>query len=160
MSEPMHEVERKFRVDALPEGWPDYPAAGLRQGYLSGRDDATEVRLRDADGQRSLTVKRGTGAVREEVEVALSAEQFDRLWPLTAGARLAKRRHRVPLAQPGATAEVDVYEGALAALRVVEVEFSSLEAAAAFSAPAWFGAELTGDARFSNRRLAYDGLPG
>jgi CYTH domain-containing protein len=37
---------------------------------------------------------------------------------------------------------------------VVEVEFDSEPAAAAFTPPAWFGPEITGDSRYSNRVLA------
>ena len=41
----------------------------------------------------------------------------------------------------------------------VEVEFEDADAAEAFSPPAWFSRELTGDARYSNTRLAMTGLP-
>ena len=41
----------------------------------------------------------------------------------------------------------------------VEVEFEDAGAAEAFSPPAWFSRELTGDARYSNTRLAMAGLP-
>ncbi len=41
-------------------------------------------------------------------------------------------------------AELDRYEGRLAGLAVVEVEFPDREAAERFVPPAWFGDELTG----------------
>jgi CYTH domain-containing protein len=59
----------------------------------------------------------------------------------------------------GLTAEVDVYEGALAGLITAEVEFSSEEASSAFAPPGWLGREVTGDKRYANRALAVDGLP-
>lgn len=157
----MTEIERKFMVRELPDGWRERPSALIRQAYLTGRDDSTEVRLRDKDGQLSLTVKRGSGSVRDEVDVPLSRGDFDRLWELTSEARLEKRRSVIPLGEgPDApVAEIDVYGGALAPLTVVEVEFDSENSRDAFEPPAWFGQELTGDARFSNRRLAYDGPP-
>ena len=52
-----------------------------------------------------------------------------------------------------------MYEGELAGLAVVEVEFSSGEEAGDFAPPGWFGRELTGDARYSNASLALDGRP-
>jgi CYTH domain-containing protein len=55
---------------------------------------------------------------------------------------------------------MDVYSGALQSLVTVEVEFESEETSRAFSPPAWFGRELTGDVRYSNQQMARKGLPG
>ena len=43
-----------------------------------------------------LTAKRGSGLSREEAEIELDREPFERLWPLTEGRRLHKRRHVIP----------------------------------------------------------------
>ena len=85
-----------------------------------------------------------------EVERQLDADEAEALWPHTAGRRLEKRRHRVPLGD--VVAEVDVYGGALDGLLVVEVEFPSEAAAAAFVAPPWFGEEVTGRPAVEERR--------
>ena len=55
--------------------------------------------------------------------------------------------------------ELDVYSGALTGLLVAEVEFGSEEAAGTFEPPAWFGTEVTDDARFKNQQLASVGAP-
>ena len=57
------------------------------------------------------------------------------------------------------TAEIDLYKGPLAGLKTAEVEFEDTAAADAFSPPAWFARELTEDGRYSNTRLAIEGLP-
>ena len=149
------EIERKFLVSELPHGT-EGPGQRIEQGYLA-ISEAAEVRLRRAGGELTLTVKRGRGEVREEVELRLPREQFERIWPLCDGARLCKRRHLVELGD-GLRAEVDVYEGELAGLRVAEVEFESEAAARSFEPPPWMGAELTGEERYANRRLATVGL--
>jgi CYTH domain-containing protein len=59
----------------------------------------------------------------------------------------------------GVQAEVDDYTGDLAGLVVVEIEFDDEQAARAFTPPAWFGPELTGEPAYANRSLACDGLP-
>jgi adenylate cyclase len=147
------EVERKYRVARAPDGLSDRSGAVIRQGYLA-ITQAVEVRLRSLDDERLLTVKRGHGEVREEVEIQLGDDQFQELWPLTEGLRISKTRFRVPLGEDGPVAEVDVFEGVLEGVVLAEVEFPSEEEADAFEPPAWFGREVTDDSRFANQELA------
>lgn len=153
------EIERRFLVDE-PSGPAE--AAGrsdrIRQGYVAIDPEGTQVRVREIAGRRLLTVKRGSGEIRAEVELEIDETAFEELWELTADRRIDKRRHFIP-GEPGLVFELDVYEGDLAGLASVEVEFSTPEESSAFSPPPWFGREVTGDDRYSNVRLAVDGLP-
>jgi CYTH domain-containing protein/CHAD domain-containing protein len=149
------EIERKFLVDEMPRA--ERGHTEIEQGYLA-LDEESEVRLRRAGEELFLTAKSGSGEVREEAEVTIEPEAFESLWPLTAGRRVRKVRHYVPLGE-GLRAEVDVYAGELEGLRTAEVEFGSRAAADRFRPPPWFGAELTGDGRYANRSLATAGLP-
>ena len=151
----MAEIERKFLVTEMPRA--ESGSTAIEQGYLA-LDQDTEVRLRRAGDELFLTAKGGHGEVREEVEVSIDPKSFEALWPLTAGRRVRKVRHYMPLAH-GLRAEVDVYEDGLDGLRTVEVEFDSPEASRAFTPPPWFGRELTGDRRYANQTLATEGLP-
>ncbi|RKE19907.1 CYTH domain-containing protein [Streptomyces sp. TLI_171] len=150
------EIERKFLVAADGQV-PDGPEADLLQGYLAVGADGAEARLRRRGEDCSLTVKRGTGLVRQEWEVPLEPAQFAGLWPATEPARLEKTRREVDLG--GHTAVVDTYAGRLAGLRTVEVEFADEGAAAAFVPPDWFGAEVTDRAEYKNQRLAAAAAP-
>jgi adenylate cyclase len=150
------ETERKFLV--LVEKTPPLPIGALiAQGYLVFQNPPAapvEVRLRRVNqADCFLTVKSGNAPTRIEVEFAIAPNQFSQLWPLTEGRRVLKRRHRIPVAS-GLTAELDVYEGARSGLQTVEVEFSSESQASEFTPPAWFGREVTGDARYTNAELA------
>ncbi|MEV5238658.1 CYTH domain-containing protein [Streptomyces cinnamoneus] len=151
------EIERKFTVhDSGPfEGVPALP---VQQGYLA-RGEQEEVRVRRAGDEYSLTVKKGNGLERQEFEILVDAGQFAALWPATEGRRISKRRRAVPLAD-GRCAYVDVFEGRLAGLVTAEVEFEDREDALAFVPPPWFGAEVTGDARYANKELSTTGIPG
>ncbi|MCG8480021.1 MAG: CYTH domain-containing protein [Spirochaetales bacterium] len=152
----MIEVERKFVCD------PRHPAVlailersapcVIEQGYLIVAGASGEVRIRRSNGAARLTIKRGAPPAREEVEVSLDTAQYDRLWPLTAAARLEKGRYRVPFGKE--VIELDVYRGVLSGLVVAEVEFESIEAARAFEAPEWFDREVTEDRRYANQTLA------
>jgi CYTH domain-containing protein len=153
------EIERKFLVERTRAAAAQaVRTARIRQGYVAIDPAGVEVRVRDVDGRRLLTVKRGSGEVRSEVEFEIDRRAFDELWDLTADRRIDKRRHFIR-GDGGLVFELDVYEGSLAGLAVVEVEFESPADSAAFSAPDWFGPEVTGDARYSNARLALDGRP-
>jgi adenylate cyclase len=150
------EIERKFLVTDPPRDLDRYDATDIRQGYLAVGD--TEVRVRDRDGATTLTVKQGSGRVRAEEEIEIDSDAFDRLWPLTEGRRIEKRRYLIP-DDGGHTIELDAYRGDLDGLVVAEVEFDSEDDAKAWERPAWIGRELTGDGRYSNQRLALGGLP-
>jgi len=150
------EIERKFVLAAEPEWLGSAPAEEIEQGYLAASADS-EVRLRLIGGRPKLTVKIGSGLVRAEQEIDLSEEQFETLWPLTAGRRVSKVRHRGPIDR--LTVEVDVYRGAHAGLIVAEVEFATVADGERFEPPPWLGTEVTGDERWANRSLALAGRP-
>jgi CYTH domain-containing protein len=150
------EIERKFLLDRLPAEVARVPAATLRQGYLA-LDGDTEVRVRLQDGSGVLTLKHGAGRTRTEVELELSDEQAEALWPVSEGRRIEKRRRRVP--HDELVIEVDEYGGELEGLLVAEVEFPDERAAEAFEPPAWFGREVTGESAYKNQSLAGHGRP-
>ena len=149
------EVERKFLVPDPPD-LDGAEADEIEQGYLAvGAGE--EVRLRRKGERLLLTAKRGSGLSRQEAEVDLDRESFDRLWELTEGRRLRKRRHAIP--SGGLVVEVDVYAGDLEGLVVAEIEFLSERAAREFEPPDWLGEEVTGDRRYLNETLAAEGPP-
>ena len=156
----MQEIERKFLVqpEELPHDLGTHPAIDILQGYLAIGQDGTEVRLRQAGDHHFLTVKSSGGLVRCEVEIALSSQQFEELWPLTAGRRVEKVRRLIPHA--GMTIELDLYRGQLQGLALAEVEFDSPAASEGFTPPAWFGEDVTQDGRYKNKNLAVKGFPG
>lgn len=142
----------------FPPGVERSRSTRIEQGYIAIAEDGTEVRVRRRDGAAVLTVKAGVGRNRLEEEIAIDAERFARLWPLTQGRRVEKTRHLIPAGR-GITIELDVYSGGLAGLMVAEVEFGSEKEADAFEPPGWFGSEVTDDARFKNQTLACEGAP-
>jgi CYTH domain-containing protein len=151
------EIERKLLVDELPGDLDAWSAKRLEQGYLAITDEA-EIRIRRAGDDAWLTVKSSPGLSRVEEELALATDAFARLWPLTEGRRLVKVRHTRGDA-PGEVFELDVYEGPLAGLATLEVEFASEDAARAWTPPPWAGREVTGDKAYANQTLAVHGAP-
>ena len=150
------EVERKFLVHHPPE-LDGTDSDEIEQGYLAIGNEG-EVRLRRKGERLLLTVKRGSGLSRDEAEVELDSVAFERLWALTEGRRLVKRRHVLPYED--LKLEIDVYLGDLEGLVVAEIEFPTEEEAREFRPPRWLGEEVTEDHRYRNETLATKGPPG
>lgn len=149
------EIERKFLTEQLPFDITAYPYHRMTQAYISF---SPTIRVRQSDDAYILTVKGKGHLAREEFELPLSREDYDRLLTKTEGTPVRKKRYYVPL-EGGLTAEVDVYEGELAGLLTTEVEFSSLEEAEAFVPPVWFGKDVSEERAYKNTSLSLYGLP-
>ena len=89
---------------------------------------------------------------REEHEFPLSQEAFEHLLPKIDGILIEKKRYLIPLDE-NRTAELDIFQGTLAPLRLVEVEFTSKEQANAFLPPDWFGEDVTYSGKYHNSNL-------
>ncbi len=151
------EIERKFLISSLPNNLNDYTHKEIAQGYIVISEDGTEVRLRRKGNKHYMTVKKGSGKMRQESEVEISEDQYEKLWGMTAGRRLEKTRYEIThLAH---TIELDIYHGALAGLITAEVEFKNETDSNKFSPPDWFGGEVTEDKAYKNQSLATKGLP-
>lgn len=121
------EIERKFLVERLP----DLSAASkaiICQGYLTDAADSVEMRLRQKNDVYYLTLKADGGITRLEREAEITKVQFDTFWPQTVGRRVEKVRWTGALSD-GLSYELDLFDGELAGLQMVEVEFPSENAA-------------------------------
>jgi len=149
------EVERKFLLTGLPSLQGAEAPAEIEQGYLPGERLIERVRrIRSDQGEElARTVKEGSGLTRLEVEEPVTPDVFERLWPLTEGRRLRKRRYRIP--DGDLTWEIDQFLDR--DLVLAEVELSGRPAE--LEVPAWLrphlDREVTEDESYSNFRLAY-----
>ncbi len=144
------EIERKFLVKDLPENLESYAQKRICQGYLCTNP---VVRIRRSNEEYFLTYKGRGKMVREEHEFPLTAEAFEHMLPKIDGILIDKVRYLIPLSD-GHTAELDIFQGILAPLRLVEVEFDSVEDADAFVAPEWFGDDVTDSKEYHNSNLS------
>ena len=153
----MHlEIERKFLVpsEKLPSLPDEYEK--LIQGYISRPEDSKEVRLRQTQNTYTMTIKSVDTFKRTEIEVPLSKEQFDELWPLTENRIIVKDRYKFK--GTDRIYDLDLYKNELQSLIMVEVEFPDVLTAQEFEIPNWFGEEVTDNRIYHNRNLAVDGL--
>lgn len=152
------EIERKFRVRDIPEGFnlDQYPHQDIRQGYLAVTEAGTEVRIRQKGKKYTETVKSGSGVTRLETEIVITEEQFNALWEATAGARVEKTRYDIP--DGNGIIELDVYHNESHTM-TAEREFVSLEESNNYEPPVWFAEDITGKPGWSNSEIARHGFP-
>jgi adenylate cyclase len=146
-----YEIERKFLVK--DDRWRDSAdnGASIRQAYLS-RTPSISLRIRVVDESRAtLTVKSAAAEIRRlEFEYAIPLADANALIELRQGAVVEKRRHRLPW--HGLTFEIDVFHRENEGLVIAEIELPHENVR--FEKPAWLGAEITTDSRYSNASLA------
>lgn len=148
------EIERKFLVRNIPDNLEDYEKIDMTQGYLN---TDPVVRIRKENDDYVLTYK-GSGLLsRSEYNLPLNKDSFEHLLKKCDGIIISKSRYKIPL-ENGLVAELDIFNGDLDSLVLVEVEFKSVEDANAFIPPSWFGADVTTDNRYHNSYISKYGL--
>lgn len=151
------EVEWRFLVTRLPETLPDGRRMHLVQGYLTRGTPAVRVRL--AGDEAWLSVKGAALPAPDGGPVARPEFEY-RVPPADAEAMLAlcpARVEKTRLWLPGGI-ELDIFEGAHAGLVLAEIEVD--EAGPTPCPPeGWEWRDISGDGRYSNQALAFDGLP-
>jgi adenylate cyclase len=148
------EIERKFLVaDAAWRAEVRGVGTTMRQGYLAaGGPSQPSVRIRLAGDTAFLTVKGPGGKVRAEFEYLIPPADAEGMLALSPMAVLSKTRWEVM--HEGHLWTVDEFHGphALNGLVLAEVELDT--EAVDPPLPAWLGAEVTDDPRYSNAALA------
>ena len=145
------EIERKFLLRS--DDWRPLVTGRvrLRQAYLA-QDGGLSTRIRIVDtSSATLTIKsRKAGLRRLEYEFPIPLGDAEALLALRQGASVEKVRHHVPW--HGLLWEIDVFEGDNTGLVIAEIELGHERQQ--FEMPGWIGAEITGQERYYNSRLA------
>lgn len=149
------EIERKYLLDGAPDRSRLGVGSELMQGYVPGVrifERLRRVQRKDGSFEHVRTLKLGRGVSRVEVEEAMDREFFARMWPLTEGRRVHKRRYGV---QDGDFVwEVDEFLDR--DLWLMEVELT--DEAQRPEPPAWLGRhivrEVTLEPDYLNLKLA------
>lgn len=150
------EIERKYLVDEVPVEVSYLREMEIHQTYLAVGDE--EVRVRKSTNgvitSHTLTIKTGQGMVRTEKEVGITETTYAQILEGTSKQALVKTRKLTEITSNGKMylAELDEYRD-IDGLKVVEVEFGTIEEANRFNAPAWFKEEVTEDKGYKNQIL-------
>lgn len=143
------EIERKYLINTVPANLDSYPCRLIEQAYLC---TDPVVRIRKEDEHYYLTYKSRGLMVREEYNLPLTREAYAHLKTKIDGNLISKRRYLLPL--ENYTIELDIFLSPKPGLMLAEVEFPSEEAAMAFTAPDWFGEDVTCSSEYHNSSLS------
>jgi len=158
------EIEKKFRLNCLPE--PKILGVGnsILQGYLF--TEPCEMRVRQYGKNYYLTVKTDDNEIkkvdkilkRQEWNQEIPKWVFNALWPYTKGRRIEKTRYLIPFQKYNI--EIDEYSGKLNGLIILECEFPNEETAQVFNLPEWVktAIDVTFNDAYKNKNLAEHGL--
>ena len=145
------EIERRFLLRAVPATARPFAVQEIEQGWLPGTRVVERIRpLRDPEGPVTYRTSRpATDRRPNEPEGQVEAALFDEIWPLTAGRRVAKRRHVVQ--DYGLRWEIDQFLDRDLVLAEVAVSVTA-------PVPEWLEPyivrEVTGERQFTHRALA------
>ena len=144
------EIERKFLLKRFPN-IDIYKKVYIEQYYVSFDNEVRVRKIADTNKEDFiLTIKSNGDLAREEVEISINKDQFGVLKEIAGDNYVIKTRYYL---KDDYLYEVDIYDD-LSGLKVVEVEFDSLEDANKFIKPDWLGKEITDDSTYKNKNLA------
>lgn len=140
------EIEKTYLIKYLPDGYEKFPSKEIVDSYIPGSVAHPKMRLRKSDTKLELTKK-------QPVEINDSSHQLEQTIELSEIEYIAlskidskvvsKIRYEYPY--HGLTAEIDVFQGELKGLAVVDFEFNSLAERDSFVMPDFCLADVTQD---------------
>lgn len=149
------ELELTYLAKELPAGLADCPSKIITDVYYPTSAQHPTLRLRQNGDRYQITKKdmaNGTDSSHMiEETIHLTADEFVDL-TATGGKRVVKRRYQYN--DNGRTAEIDVFQDALAGLVVVDFEFTDRQDQLAFTMPDFCLADVTQDALIAGGKLA------
>lgn len=150
------EIEKKYLLSSIPENIILESESEIHQTYFAVGEEEVRVRkkINKQKESHTLTVKKGSGLSREEIETEISLSTYNQLLSSTTKKALVKTRKTTKILHDGLEylAEIDIYKD-IDDLIVVEIEFENEITANKFKKPLWFGEDVTEDKRFKNQNL-------
>ena len=148
------EIERKFTIKTLPADLDRYPHVEITQAYLC---TDPVMRIRKQDDEYIFTYKGKGLMVREEYNLPLNKEAFEKLLTKTEGHVISKTRYQIP--HGTLLIELDLFESP-SDLIMAEIEFPDEESARAFTPPEWFDRDVTEDPAYHNSNMSRSSAAG
>lgn len=148
------EIEKKYLVNEIPSDLFPINQKEIHQTYLAIGMEEIRVRkiIKNDSESFTMTIKKGTGLSREEIEFEISKGTYDQL--LVNGNKKPLIKTRSKVAIDSKVFDFDIYQNSsIDNLKTIEIEFKSEEEAHNFIKPEWFGEDVTEDKNYKNQSL-------
>lgn len=148
------EIEKKYLVLDAPTDLLLTNGKEIHQTYLAIGEEEVRVRkiIKDTAESFTMTIKKGNGLTREEIEFSISEATYNQLLQSSTAKPLIKTRHKVVINNQ--SFDFDIYQNAeTLGLKTIEIEFLTEDKAHSFVAPSWFSEEVTSDKQYKNQSL-------
>lgn len=150
-----HEIERRWILTKIPKeiSIKNKKFTKIKQCYLSLKP---VIRLRSHDNSKFILCIKTQGLkkslARPEQEVELNHKEYKSLFAKSITQDIIKKRFFIKYKNQ--ILELDIFDGVLKGLIILELEFKTEKEAINFIAPEWFGKEITGIKKYANSSLA------
>ncbi len=159
----MDEIEKKYLVKPTILNFItqfDLSAHEIAQFYTFISKNKS-IRYRKMNDNYYKTIKKGTGAVREEKEKEITKKAYDKKYKKHIGKVIVKSRYILTL--NSFHYDIDVYHGELSGLYTLEVEFPNINDYNTYQVPNILTTHLCKDVtlneQFKNKNLSLYGIP-
>jgi len=149
-------IRRKFLVTSVPARFRRIKTVEIEQGYVVC-ERGQELRVRREGRQYYLSARYRKGRAVTGQEIRIPKGHFEKLWPFTAGQRIARLRRLTKLGK--LRMKIDEFTGEHAPLRIAEIFFPDAAASRAFRKPDFLGEEVTRRAECGTAEMAIHGAP-
>lgn len=151
----MLELELTYLAKYIPEGLKECASKKMHDVYIENGEKHLHLRVRKNGEKyeitRKMPVEEGDASKQIETTIAIGLEEFN---SLRSAKHRAVEKTRYYYKQQNYCAEVDVFEGPLQGLVVVDFEFDSEEKQNAFAMPDFCLAEVTQEEWMAGGMLA------
>ncbi|MEI7562845.1 MAG: hypothetical protein WCJ39_03960 [bacterium] len=146
----MIERERTFIAKSLPIQLKSCNKKQIIDVYIPGKDGMAQLRARKKGDNYELTKKvplqEGNNAVQAETTIPINQEEFDYLYTYLP-CKIKKERYEYQ--ENTIIYEIDIFQGHLSGLALVDVEFEEERQMNNFIPPKFLGKEVTHDKKFA-----------
>ena len=140
----MDEFELTYLPKRIPEGIKGAPSKKMLDIYLPAKAEHPSLRIRKQGDlleiMKKELVDENDASHKKETAIILTEAEYADLEKLP-GKRIEKTRYY--FSESGITYEIDIFEGPLAGLVLVDIEFPSAVNKSQFTAPEWLLADVT-----------------
>lgn len=148
-------IEATFLCRELPKDLAKQTHEKIEQGYLIDSIDPVRIRKKGNDYSftRKTMVSPDDFSFRDYVSIPVDKAEFEKVWKLVIK-KLTKTRYYYDLGLGSPSMRIDVFEGDLKGLILIEMIFNNDGELRSFVAPDWFGPEITKEKRLTNPAVA------